>query len=247
MQSARNRPGTVQAAANDLTHPAQVLYHNEQSCKLYWWLDFYLHLGQMRGLNLPSQEEFTQKAREQKVNRSFLHNNFTIVPTTPSLYRLSNEDLLEASDLHVIAYHAVCIASLPNHWRRRVEDEWNCEMTPIPMDPVNPLRLTATEAPKPGSIQTRQAKRWVVELYSQYESGAPVKPRESQIRRLKWFKQCLIGLGEFMEKNGLFHVGFPVFVGCTSQTQREWVHYGTALNEWQAAHKGFVVTLHQIA
>ena len=120
-------------------------------------------------------------------------------------------------------------------------------MAPVPIDPVNPLRLTATEAPKPGSIQTRQAKRWVVELYSQYESGAPVKPRESQIRRLKWFKQCLIGLGEFMEKNGLFHVGFPVFVGCTSQTQREWVHYGTALNEWQAAHKGFVVTLHQIA
>lgn len=249
MLGARNRLGSVQAAANDFTHSSQVLYHNEQSCKLYWWLNFYLHLGQMRGLNLPTQVEFTQKQQEAKKNRAFLYENFEIAPVTPTLFRLRDVGLMEAEDLDIIAYHQSSIDSVPNAWRRRAEEEWACTLTPaVPaIDPLNPLRLAAAEAPKPGTIRTSKGRRWVAELYSQYETGQPIQPRESQVRRLKWFKQCLGELAIFMHKKKLHRVGFPVFVGCTTLTQREWVHYSSAINDWQASHPEFVVSLHQIA
>lgn len=158
-----------------------------------------------------------------------LNSKFEISRPPPARYTFSGQDLLSCPE-EVIAFHVPCMQGEPNRWRLRFKDEWKCD-------------VLHKEGVKPGVVFPIKSRRWIVQMYTQYEVGPPSQ-RESIQRRLCWFEKCLDELVEFMEDEGLNRVAMPAFIGSTSKTQRSWSPYRQVLEEWHEKHPQIVVVLY---
>ena len=216
---------------------------------LYDWRNFFLHLGQVPGIHLPVQFDYTQKKREAEENLRFLKENFIIERAGPPTYALQREDMLGAAELEVVAYHSDCVSTIGSSWAQRLSLEWNCEgCTGLrkASSGVNPLRPPDSEMPRPGSIFIERSGvtgRWALQLFSQYEAGEATA-REPQTRRLRWFRMCLEQVAKFMQEHGLLRLGLPLYVGCVTRTNREWLQYGKVLDEWHRGNAALELTLY---
>jgi len=245
-----NRPGSIQHAANDPTHPNQTLYHSQQNSRVYCWINFFLHLGQVAGLGLPKQIDYTPSKREREKNLKWLEDTFEINrPETP-LYQTKSIDPLYDETLEIFVFHSDCMSTVPTMWGERIRIEWECErFSAHKIDSVNPLRIAPVSASQPGTITTDCSKinnRWAVRIYSQYEAGNAVPNRESEITRVKWFEQCMKKVAEFARAKDLHSIGVPKYIGCVTKEQKVWVHYCDELQKWCKQNSDLKLTIYQI-
>lgn len=245
-----NRLGSVQSAANDPTHPNQTLYHSMQEARVYCWLNFWVHLGQVTGLNLPHQYDYVPSKREREKNLSWLQNSFEIRRPSELRYTVSKSDPLYDQTVDVFAFHTDCMSVIPTAWGERVRSEWGCEQFfSHRIDSINPLRIAAVSTSQPGTITTefsQSKQRWAIRIYSQYESGPAVPNRESEATRVMWFTQCMNRVATFMREKGLTRLAVPKFVGCTETIQKEWTHYSDALQTWCEQNSDLLLTVHHM-
>lgn len=243
-----NRVGSIQSIANDPTHPNQTLYHSRQEARVYWWLDFWLHLGQIDGANLPHQYDFAPSTIERIDNAKWLEENFTIKRPSKAAFEISRLDPLYDESVQMFVFHSDCMSTIPTIWAERMRIEWGCEkFIHQQQDRTNPLRIAAIASSQPGHIVTEFSQlkqRWAVRIYSQYESGPAIPNRESEVTRVMWFTQCMDQVATFMRKRAVKRVAVPKFIGCSENTQKEWQHYSDVLQAWCEQNADLFLTIY---
>jgi len=239
-----NRPGSIQAAANDCTHPNQSECYSKQSENLYWHLNFFLHLQQLPELRLPQPEDYTLNKRCADANLRRLNENFVVDLPKKQWCRRAVGDLLTFKEVDVIAHQYDCESFILHDLAKSISEQLGVNVLDSrTSDPANPLLAGNSDALEPGCIKTvwsESARVWIAHLFAQRSSGMPSHTENSSMR-VAWFKKSLLHLADFMKSNKLAAVALPFGIGC-KHAGGNWTRYEAVLDKWAGQNaENFVV------
>jgi len=235
-----NRPGSVQAVANDCTHPHQSECYSKQSESLYWHLNFFKHLEQLPELKLPNAQDFTLHRRCAETNLRRLQENFEVNSPRTHWCRRVVGDLLTFKEADLIAHQVDCESFTLQGLAADIAQQLDVSaLTGRTVDPVNPLLAESSSRPSPGTINvvwSPTGSLWVAHLFAQ-RSNTPPNREEDSTSRIAWFQRCLMLLSHFVQTNGLRTVAFPYGIGC-KYAGGAWSRYEQLLESWASEHVG---------
>jgi hypothetical protein len=89
---------------------------------------------------------------------------------------------------------------------------------------------------KVGEINTHRSPRvgipTIIELYAQrYGGGAKWGFGETKVKRLQWFRQCLLQVDNYLRTHFIRNFALPYNIGC-SREKGNWVDYEAIINDF---------------